>query len=141
MYDFVLANFKHLSEKDIVLFGRSMGSGPCFHLAAHRKPGVIITMSAYTSIKSVVQDRLYLLGNLVNDTHFDNLKMAPKISRDTAVMVIHGKKDRLIDKQHAHQLVDAIKNNVTSELVLPERMTHNEFDFYLDFIRPCFLFF
>lgn len=78
-----------------------MGSGPCFHLAAHRNPGVIITMSAYTSIKSVFQDRLYVLGNLVNNTHFDNLKMAPKISKSTAVMIIHGKKDKLINTQHA----------------------------------------
>ena len=89
-----------------------MGSGPCFHLAAHRSPGVILTMSAYTSIKSVVQDRLFLLGNLVNDTHFNNLKMAPKISKNTAVMVIHGQKDRLIGTQHASELINSLRKDV-----------------------------
>jgi hypothetical protein len=41
----------HLKERDILIFGRSMGSGPATFLAAHYNPGALILMSPYTSIK------------------------------------------------------------------------------------------
>lgn len=40
-----------LSEKQIFVMGRSLGSGPSTHLAAKYKPGCLILMSPYTSIK------------------------------------------------------------------------------------------
>lgn len=49
IYDY-LVTVVGLREKDIILFGRSMGSGPSSHLASIRKPHALILMSAYTSI-------------------------------------------------------------------------------------------
>jgi len=42
--------------KDVVLFGRSMGSGPSSLLANIYKPRALILMSAYTSIKDVASN-------------------------------------------------------------------------------------
>ena len=39
-----------IREKDILLFGRSMGSGPTSYLASVREPYGLILMSPYTSI-------------------------------------------------------------------------------------------
>ena len=78
VYDFVLANFKKIKEKDIVIFGRSMGSGPTIHLGSTRSPAAIITMSAYTSIKNVVYEKMKILGSLVAE-HFNNLEKVKSI--------------------------------------------------------------
>ena len=45
----------NLSEKDIILYGRSIGSGPACYLASTKSPGALLLMSAYTSIKAVVK--------------------------------------------------------------------------------------
>ena len=45
----------HWEPKDIILFGRSIGTGPACHLAAKKKPGALLLMSAYTSIRAVVK--------------------------------------------------------------------------------------
>lgn len=91
----MLANFKKIKEKDIVVFGRSMGSGPTLHLASTRSPAAVITMSAYTSIKNVVYEKMKLLGSLVAD-HFNNLECMKNIGPETGVLIIHGKNDYLI---------------------------------------------
>ena len=45
-----------IEEKDIILFGRSMGSGPATHVASKRKPGCVLIMSGFKSIRSVAHD-------------------------------------------------------------------------------------
>ena len=67
MYDFIKANFINIEEKDIILYGRSMGSGPVVHLASTRNPGAIILMSAYTNVKSVVYEKFGFLSALFNE--------------------------------------------------------------------------
>jgi predicted esterase len=140
VYDFVLKNFPKIQEKDIVIFGRSMGSGPTIHLGSTRKPKAIITMSAYTSIKNVVHDKLSFLSALVAE-QFNNLETIKNVPNETSVLFLHGKKDKLVPYQHSVDLNDNLPKGVTSELILPDNMTHNDFDFYNDLIRPMFQFF
>ena len=45
-----------IQERDIMVFGRSMGSGPAAFLAGTYNPGALMLMSAYTSIKRVARD-------------------------------------------------------------------------------------
>lgn len=78
VYDFILSNFENISESDIFLLGRSMGSGPCIYLGSNRNPGAIILMSAFKNIKSVVYENFYFLSSLVSE-QFDNLKLVSKI--------------------------------------------------------------
>ena len=40
-------------EKDIIIFGRSIGSGPATHIASLRQPGMLVLMSGFTCIKDV----------------------------------------------------------------------------------------
>lgn len=55
----------NITENDIFLLGRSMGSGPCIYLGANRKPGAIILMSSFRNIKTVVYENFYFLSTLV----------------------------------------------------------------------------
>ena len=49
-YDFLTQEFG-FDEEDIIVFGRSIGSGPVVDLAAQTHPCALVLMSAYTSLK------------------------------------------------------------------------------------------
>jgi len=49
LFDFVVKTLK-FDPKDVILFGRSMGSGPACHLASISKPAALILLSPYTSL-------------------------------------------------------------------------------------------
>lgn len=76
-----------LKDKDILIFGRSIGTGPATYLAAHYSPGALILMSPYTSIKSIVRNKVGWLSFLVAE-HFDNIKLMPKVVCPT--FIVHG---------------------------------------------------
>jgi abhydrolase domain-containing protein 17 len=40
-----------ISESDIIIFGRSIGTGPAIHVSSLFNPGSLCLMSAYTSIR------------------------------------------------------------------------------------------
>ena len=46
-----------IEEKDILIFGRSMGSGPATHLSSVRDPGALLLMSSFKSIRSIAEDQ------------------------------------------------------------------------------------
>lgn len=90
-----------MEERDILIFGRSMGSGPAVHISSHFNPGALILMSPYTSIKDVVKNKVGFLSFLVAE-HFDNLKYMSEVKCPT--FIVHGQKDTLIPYCHSQQL-------------------------------------
>ena len=52
VYDYV-NKVLGIDEKNIIVFGRSMGSGPACHVASKRKPGALLLMSAFKSIRAI----------------------------------------------------------------------------------------
>ena len=55
VFDYLVNNVGWKS-KDIILFGRSLGTGPATELASRKDPGALLLMSAYTSIRGVVKN-------------------------------------------------------------------------------------
>ena len=55
LYKFVLHDMG-LQEKDVIVFGRSMGSGPACWLAGNFNPCALCVMSGFTSVKRVAAD-------------------------------------------------------------------------------------
>ena len=45
-----------IEEKNILIFGRSMGSGPATHVASKRTPASLLLMSSFKSIRSIAED-------------------------------------------------------------------------------------
>lgn len=119
------------SEK-IFIYGRSIGSGPSTHLAAHRNPGMLILMSPYTSIRSVVKDIAGSWASYLVAERFENINEIPKAK--CPCFFIHGKKDRLIDVEHTKELFSKTKAIVSMHL--SETMTHNDFHMSHDIIKP-----
>ena len=42
-----------IEQKNLIIFGRSIGSGPATHLASVRNPACMLLMSAFKSIRAV----------------------------------------------------------------------------------------
>lgn len=101
IYEFVLENFK-AKEEDIILLGRSIGSGPAVHLASRHNPGALILMSSFTSVRDIAKDRIGVVGQYLIKNRFKNLQNIPSVNSPT--LVIHGQKDEVISHTHAKKL-------------------------------------
>ena len=86
----MLKNIIGIEESDIILMGRSMGSGPAIHLAGMYKPFGLILISPYKSIKSVLYNKINFLSSLFEE-QFNNIHEITKISKETNILFIHGK--------------------------------------------------
>lgn len=93
VYDY-LTNKLKISPKNIIVFGRSIGSGPATYLASRRKVGALILMSAFTSIRAVVKDFAGRWAQYLIKERFNNLENIAKVSCPT--FLVHGQKDKLI---------------------------------------------
>lgn len=129
VYNYLLREL-HLKESDIIVFGRSIGTGPATFLSANNKPAAVILMSAYTSIRDIAKQQFKIVGGLMH-SHFDNLKLIPKVTSPT--FFIHGKMDDLILYQHSERLFEAIGAK-QKFCHYPAHMTHNDFDYHDDII-------
>jgi abhydrolase domain-containing protein 17 len=65
----------------VIIFGRSIGSGPACHLASLRKAHCLILMSAFTSVKDAATDVFgYFspIARMLVSEMFDNIENIKK---------------------------------------------------------------
>jgi len=131
VFDFLTAEVG-INPENIIIFGRSIGSGPATHLAAYRNPGALVLMSPYTSIRSVVKDMTgILVSNLVAE-RFSNIDEIEKA--ECPCFFIHGKKDKVISWEHSKDLF--VKCKAPTAIHLSETMSHNTFKLGHDVVNP-----
>jgi pimeloyl-ACP methyl ester carboxylesterase len=88
--------------KDLLIMGRSIGSGPACYLASHYNTGALILISPYTSIRGVVK---YMFGSFSQyfiKERFKNFEMIKKAKCPTFIM--HGEQDKVIPVDHSRTL-------------------------------------
>lgn len=100
-YDYLL-NTMNLEEKDILVAGRSLGSGPATYLASTRNPGMLILISPFKSIKAVVRQSFGNIAQKLVKERFNNLKTMENVT--CPVFILHGKNDTMISHSHAVEL-------------------------------------
>ena len=92
---------KKLSSTEIIVVGRSVGSGPSVWLAAREQPAALVLISPFTSTYAIYSPAQYTLpGN-----RFPNLKRIRQ--SDVPLLVIHGESDRIIPTSHGRTLYEA----------------------------------
>lgn len=64
IYDY-LTQVAGVREEDVIVFGRSMGSGPTSFLSSLKKPYCIVLLSPFMSIKDATKD-LFALGGMMS---------------------------------------------------------------------------
>ena len=130
LFDF-LTNECKINNKDIIVCGRSIGTGPATYLASKRKPGALILISPIKSLRDTVKNLVGPMQYLIRD-RFNNYE---RISNVTCpLLVIHGQKDNLIPFEDSIKLCE--KTAGPYELILPENMNHNDVNIYEDFLEP-----
>lgn len=65
IFDFI-TRVVGVRQEDIIIWGRSLGSGPACYLASRRSFHSLFLMSAYTSIRDVARSMFGLAGSLVS---------------------------------------------------------------------------
>ena len=116
VFDFSLElGFK---AQDIIITGRSIGTGPASHLASVRTGSGLILVSAYLSIKEIVSSKVGSWGKLLIKEKFRNRDKMPLIK--SPILFIHGMLDGLIPYQHSMEL-KKLSNTITMEHYIPDQ--------------------
>ncbi|EAS01719.3 alpha/beta superfamily hydrolase (macronuclear) [Tetrahymena thermophila SB210] len=124
-----------IDQSKIFVFGRSIGTGPACEIGARRRPGGVILLSAFTSIKKLSGELAFSLVSYFIKERFNNIENVCRFS--SPCLLIHGQADSLIKHQHSQQLQEAMRLNGKIVLAFyPEKMTHNQFQIRKDIIRP-----
>eukprot|EP01127_Copromyxa_protea_P019859 TRINITY_DN652_c0_g2_i3.p1 TRINITY_DN652_c0_g2~~TRINITY_DN652_c0_g2_i3.p1 ORF type:complete len:237 (-),score=34.44 TRINITY_DN652_c0_g2_i3:76-786(-) len=124
--------------KFIILFGRSIGTGPASYAAARLEKmqpnslGGIILQSPYSSIRALAKELVGGIG-VLSPNPFDNESCIKKIS--CPLLLIHGKEDTLITSEHSQTLFDACKSKIKT-LHLCEGSDHNTWNEEADVEKP-----
>ena len=130
IYDFIKETF-NLEDKNIFVFGRSIGTSPAIYLASSRKPNALFVVSSFTSIRAVADNLVGPLKYLLKD----RLSSKDYIKNVTCpILFIHGQSDPLIPFKETLLLKEIC--DCPFEVSLPENMTHNDFDLDSDIIEP-----
>lgn len=119
-------------EHNIILFGRSIGTGPTTYIGSKRNPGSIIMMSSFKSIRDIVRDQAGMCMQYLVRNRFNNLERIDRLRSPT--FFVHGLRDHLISYKHSKELKDRCK--APSMLITPQLMDHNNFDFLEDLVQP-----
>lgn len=137
MYDFVNKVLK-VNEKDIFLYGRSIGCSVATFIAKNRSPGFCILMSPFKSLK---QAAVAVVGNFLSNfvaERMDNAEMLQDV--ESPVFIVHGQRDELIPFTQSQELLDHCYKSRHTHLVLPPHMTHNKFNAETDLVIPLMKF-
>lgn len=108
--------------KNIIIMGRSLGSGPATYLAGRYEVGMLVLISPFISIKAVVKDMVGSFGAMFVKDTFRNIDEIKHVKSHT--LLIHGMKDEIVKPYQSDELQDACGGKCDS--VFFENMTHND---------------
>ena len=139
-YDYAV-NALHWDPKNIIFFGRSIGTGPAVRLASQLECGGLILVSPYTSVKDMVRTHAgivtsWLTAELTNMFPSEETIAGVKC----ATLVVHGAQDQVIPSDHARRLHSASKA-ANKRLVLLEGIGHHGIDLHFAVAHECPRFF
>jgi len=145
---------KGIPGSQVVLFGRSLGSGTALRLAKYARDrfhwtvGGVVLQCPYISIKQIVSDYACSVGSFLIPTYYDNLDTlrqlctecpaAMESKRFVPLLILHGEQDEIIWPYHGHTLYEeAIRYGHPSvEAVFAPNATHNHWDLRQDIAKP-----
>lgn len=118
-YRFATSVLGFLPE-DIIVIGRSIGSGPALCIASQHPVNGLILICPFLSVKEAVRSHLGRLADLIEE-RFPNKDRIKQITG--SLLVVHGKKDNVVPWTHGEALYEACRRR--KRLVTPDNMTHN----------------
>lgn len=130
-----LINIKGFATQDIIVYGRSIGTGVAVDLASKHKVNGLVLESPYTSFGKLANEKLpFFFPSLYLDYKFNNEEKIASVK--CPVILIHGERDSLIPSSHSKKLLPKIKTK--SKLILVPQGSHNDlnsFEEYQNMLR------
>lgn len=128
-----------IPAQNIIIFGRSIGTGPATYLAHKFGCSALILFSPYSSIRSVAKEHVSCCSCCVPDI-FKSIELIGQIK--VPIFIIHGQRDEVINVKNSDALFQVCHpdRRDLKELRKPEHMTHNDFSLQTDFVDPCKIF-
>ena len=133
VYDYIKGKF-NLSDEEIFIYGRSIGSAPSIYLASHRKANALFVISGFSSLKNVGKG--FYMGWAIEDI-FKNIDFLSNVT--IPCLFIHGKKDNFINYEQSLELYRRCNSKIKS-LKIIENMSHNNYSLIEDIINDVKLF-
>ena len=126
-YEWLIKN--HYKEEDIIIYGRSIGSGFAARLASRHNPKLLILDSPYYSLYHMAKRFLPFLPVMSIFNYHVRTDIFIK-SIKCPIYIIHGMKDRLIPYRHALLLT---KLNKRAHLIRIKEGGHNNLPDFSDY--------
>jgi len=123
-----------IQHTNIIVFGRSIGSGPAIHLAANRQVGALLLFSPIMSIRDVVKEKFGAL-NLVVKNKFHNCKKIKTVK--SPILFLHGRLDKVVSFNQSLKMSMEAKCSTYVETYIGEEMTHSLYHLKNDLVTPC----
>ena len=121
IYDYLI-NQKQYQPENIILFGRSLGSGVATYLASQRSVAKVVLVTPYDSIRNIAQERYflwpikYLLRHPFEAEYFSQAVTTP-------VLMLAAGNDKIIPADHARNLFAHWKGE--KEIFVLDNVGHN----------------
>ena len=126
---------KGFSAENIIIYGRSIGSGVAVDIASRKKARGLILESPFSSFGKLANEKFpFFFPSLYLRYRFDNMQKINSVR--SPVMFLHGTDDTLIPSSHSQALFDRFTG--TKKMILVEKGAHNDlhaFDQYKDFLH------
>lgn len=119
-FRFILDELK-VAYEQVILFGRSVGSGPTVYLASRFPVGGLILVAAFASVREAAKSLVGTVVAQVLQERFPNLSLIGNVSCPT--LFIHGEKDSLVPPSHSVALFKQCR--ARKLLITPPGMEHN----------------
>lgn len=105
-YDFAVTELGYTPDQ-IVNLGESVGTGVACRLASEKPSAALVLQSPVASLPAVARAGVFLFGAypdvLFPEPHFDNVAQIKRVH--VPVLLLHGKKDRLVPYSHSQQIL------------------------------------
>tara|TARA_R110002124_G_scaffold129985_2_gene291742 strand:- start:3047 stop:3868 length:822 start_codon:yes stop_codon:yes gene_type:complete len=119
-YDYLL---KHYSEKEITLYGRSLGTGIASYLVSKNQPRQLILETPYYSILDIAKQRFPMFPvNQLLKYNFPTFQYLPKAK--CPITIIHGTDDSIVPYSSGKKLSELGLDNL--KFITIEGGSHND---------------
>ncbi len=127
-----LKNDKGFSTQEIIIYGRSIGTGVATELASKQHAKGLILEAPFSGLKKLANQKMPLLiPSLFLKYKFDNIGKINKVK--SPVLFIHGSKDQLIPPTHTDDLYNAFEG-MKKKIIIP-KAGHNDVNAYPEYHR------
>jgi len=127
-----------IPPEEVIIFGRSIGTGPAIELTASLQErnisiAALLLQSPFLSVKSILRNFVGGVAKLI-DNRFNNERRIKLLS--CPVLFLHGNRDTLIPLRHSEALFNHCPSE-KKELSVQEDATHNTWNKFADVINPA----